>query len=379
MAQFGVVYPLWSFAGEQDQRLARLIGEVGIDHITVPVITGPVTHFRFEPETGPHYFHTEGGWHYQPERERYGGTDIHPRTADWLKKSNPLPKLMELARRNKVKVLFRFDLRAWIASAHPTSEVMLRNAWDEPMAAAGPCVLHPGFRALFRGSIEDLLRLQPAGLELVNYSTTRWVDQDQIDYGPLKVAQTPALGACFCAACTGIAEASGHGASGLRRLAQLEVARLSRPVDSSSQPDELQSFVCERSKAGADYLARLTASLKLDGLPLFDAFGFGSWMSSMPPESAWTSLFILPRNDARRRLSRADWSGSPASRGKHALSVTSWRPVFGQSSDLVRFVTASVADGKQFLEFEDVDAAPMEVTTWIKQAVRFARRLGADA
>lgn len=377
MAQFGVVYPLWSFAGEKDERLARLIGEVGIDHITVPVITGPVTQFRLEPETGPHYFHTEGGWHYQPEKSLYGGTDLHPRTAEWLKKSNPLPKLAELARRHRVAVHFRFDVRGWLADAFPTSEAIVRNPWDEPMPCAGACIQQPGYRSLLRGAFEDMLSYQPDGFELMNYSCTRWVTDDEFAHGGLRFTHSLGLGLCYCGACREVAENAGIDWHGLLRLAQLEVAAIAAWPPSSLEKDLLNRHVAACAASAAEYMAGLTERLQLSRLRLLATMS--EWVRPFPPDSPWRPLSILAWNDSWRRYKVGESREFLLDKNSDAKAVSAWRPFFEQSSDLVRFVTASVADGASMIEFEDVDAAPKEVVSWLKQAVRFARRLGVDA
>ncbi|MGE3182472.1 MAG: hypothetical protein AB7N71_12645, partial [Phycisphaerae bacterium] len=162
---YGVVYPLWSFHGDTDNRLARLIGEVGVDHITVPVVTGPVVDFRAAPTAGPHHFETQGGWHFQPEREHYHTNEVKPKSADWLRTRNPLPQLVELARKRDLQVHFRVDLPAAFLSAPGHETCAVRNMWDEQVPIAGPCTLHPDYRAMFRGTVEDLLTYAPDGFE----------------------------------------------------------------------------------------------------------------------------------------------------------------------------------------------------------------------
>ena len=60
-ADFGLVYPLWNHTRAADSLLDRVVGEVGIDHLTVPVVTGAQTQFRLSGGFESPYFHTEGG------------------------------------------------------------------------------------------------------------------------------------------------------------------------------------------------------------------------------------------------------------------------------------------------------------------------------
>src|SRR5262245_59155093 len=103
---FGVVYPLWNHTREPGNLLDRLVGEVGIDHITIPVVTGPVEQFRpyFFPDAP--YFGTEGGWHYPPG-ERLIAARIKPHVATWCGKRDILSQVRTAAERQGLKVYLR--------------------------------------------------------------------------------------------------------------------------------------------------------------------------------------------------------------------------------------------------------------------------------
>jgi hypothetical protein len=56
------------------------------------------------------------------------------------------------------------------------------------------------------------------------------------------------------------------------------------------------------------------------------------------------------------------------------LSLPIWRPMFDQSSALVRTLTEAVAADIRYIDLEDAHSASREALTWARQAVRFARR-----
>jgi hypothetical protein len=56
------------------------------------------------------------------------------------------------------------------------------------------------------------------------------------------------------------------------------------------------------------------------------------------------------------------------------VTLPVWRPTIAQAGDLVRVVSTAAKAGVTFFDFEGTDEAPGEAITWLKQAVRFARR-----
>jgi hypothetical protein len=59
-----------------------------------------------------------------------------------------------------------------------------------------------------------------------------------------------------------------------------------------------------------------------------------------------------------------------------ALALPFWRPAFDEAGDVVRLVAEAAAAGVRFFDFEGLHETPPDALTWLKQAVRFARRRG---
>ena len=56
------------------------------------------------------------------------------------------------------------------------------------------------------------------------------------------------------------------------------------------------------------------------------------------------------------------------------LALAVWRPAFREAAELVRLVAEAVGLGISAIDFEGLTEAAPEAVTWLKQAVRFARR-----
>ncbi len=101
--------PLWLTL--VDDRLERLLGEVGPDAVVLPLITEPRTTFRREPPNGqPHTFVDTGGWTY-PSAPRSVGGVFSPRTAAWVGRRNLLTPTLSLLRERQTHIIFEFAPR----------------------------------------------------------------------------------------------------------------------------------------------------------------------------------------------------------------------------------------------------------------------------
>lgn len=107
---FGLVYPPWNHTKAAGNLLDRVVGEVGIDHLTVPAVTGEQTQFRLIGGFESPYFHTEGGWHFPPQVKLYAASGVRPRAAKWLGTRDPIADIREAAEKLGLRVVLRVDL-----------------------------------------------------------------------------------------------------------------------------------------------------------------------------------------------------------------------------------------------------------------------------
>jgi len=375
-AEFGLYYPPWNYTGKPDDLLERVAGEVGIDHVTIPVVTGECVQFRLGRLDEAPYFHTEGGWHFPAQTKLYTGS-VRPPVARWLGKRDVPARICERAKALGLSVFFRIDVRAVGSLTDRAPHLCQRNAWGQELHTLAACTSNPELRDLLRATLDDLMRYEPSGVELANWSpegTVDWPNRGRA----LQHADVPVLlGMCFCPSCRQIATKTDLDPEQAARSVRVHIANLSAtPTDPRFQElldkDELLgAYRAHRVGDVRDWLDRLASAWA--ELRRFYVRDFDGLRTTGPESDGWAPLLRVGR-DARRRASdaacaeAADWDAS------RAFSILVCHRVFEEASALVNVVTARVRAGADFFDFEGLDETPPEVVTWLKQAVRYARR-----
>jgi hypothetical protein len=376
---FGIVYPLWTDSGGPGKLLDRAVGEVGLDHLTIPVVTGRQEQFRLSPAQPPHCFVTEGGWHYPPDLACYKGGPVKPRSARWFGKRDLLSRVCEYAARRNVAVVFRIDLRAVTGLVEHEPHLRPRNAWGDEVIAAGPCPSNPEVRELLHGTLDDLLRYEPTGFQLVDWAPDLPTDRDaprSLDWQPLarKLADV-----CFCPPCRQLATLAGSDPDQVARSIQVHVENLlAHPKEDGAaakahEDEVINAYVQIRRRDTAAWLHRL-AEMHRDRRRYFltDA----ATCESVGPLLAEETFLLVLRGF--RPLRAADENTLQAAirslQKAYGLTLPTWRPDVEQAGELVRQVSTTTHAGLEFFDFEGLDEAPEEALTWLRQAVRFARR-----
>ncbi|MBN2446208.1 MAG: hypothetical protein JXO22_05765 [Phycisphaerae bacterium] len=376
-AEFGIVYPLWNEVLAPRDLLERVAGEVGLDHITVPVITGPWHEFRLvtplEPERS---FATEGGWHFPPVSERYRPTGVIPRTARWTGKRNHLARLCERAGALSLRLVFRVDLRGAACASEQHAHLRMRDAWDDELPWA--CVAQAELRELLYAVLADLACYEPAGIELADWAldtSTGQAHETSLSWhaGARRLANT-----CFCPACRQVAAHAGLDADHIARSVRVHTERmLTHPEDDwrgMLAADELLKAYRHgvRPRECADWLTQLSASHPQERQYLLRPVTANGDCTP----AGWYPLLDTPAGTTHEELERGilnrteRWEETPTVWG---LSLPVWRPTFTDSAALVRMVTQTAAAARLF-DLDGVSTALPEAITWLKQAVRFARR-----
>lgn len=376
----GLVYPLWTDPHGPAPRLDRATGEVGLDHLTIPVVTGKLQHFRLEPAQPPHWFASEGGWHFPPDPPCYGRGPIRPRPARWFGKRNLLARIRDYAAQRDIALILRLDLRAVGALLEHEPHLRPRNAWGDEVLAAGACVLNPELRELLHATLQDLLRYEPAGFQLVDWAPDLPVDREpQRPLGWQPLAQELS-DICFCPACRQVSSVAGTDPDQAARSVCVHVQRLlTQPGDQKTPVSVrhdglLNAYQQARRRDTASWLQHLadthqarrryllfTETTASDSIvPLLGEDAFQPLLRTCGPLLAPDGASLQARIRSSTRL--------------HALTLPVWRPAIQQADHLVRLVSAATNAGITFLDFEDLDQAPEEAVVWLKQAVRFARR-----
>jgi hypothetical protein len=263
---FGVVYPLWADPQGPAKLLDRLLGEVGPQHLTIPVVTGRQAQFRLHPAQPPHYFATTGGCHFPPNPECYRSGPVRPSLAGWFGKRNVLARVCDYAAQRELRVIFRVDLRAVTDLPQRHEHLHVRNAWGDAVASAGLCVLSPDVRELLRAVLDDLLRYEFAGFQLVDWTPDLPVDfgeQRPLDWQPV-VRQL--MDICFCPACRQTATQAGVDPEQAARSVRVHGERIATQPDddklaAKARADEvLEAYLHARQRDALAWLTRLAST-----------------------------------------------------------------------------------------------------------------------
>ena len=175
------------------------------------------------------------------------------------------------------------------------------------------------------------------------------------------------LDVCFCESCRQVALAAGVDPDTAARSVRVHfdnAAGASETQQSQRSPDDdrvLVSYRTARASHLNDWLARLAGEHdQRVRTHLLD-----STASRVTDDAA----------DAWRPLVRLTDAGTAKTHEAHAaLSLAVWRPTFSDSAALVRLVSEATEAGVGYFDFEGLHEAPPEALTWLKQALRFARR-----
>jgi hypothetical protein len=376
-ATFGLVYPPWNHTTRPDGLLERAAGEVGIDHLTVPVIAGERTQFRLWGGYESPHFHTEGGWHYPPQAKRYGSCGVRPRPARWCGTRDVLADIRGRADQLGLRLVLRIELGRIRPLVEHTPELRCRNAWGDELLAYGPCVCSSSFRELLRASLADLARYEPAGFELASPT----LNPAWLGAGP-DPGRAPLASCCFCAACRQIAAMAGIDADAAAQEVRAAVERLAQAETDAGRAAEITSGVLaqyERAREEdrrswlvrlAETLAGRTVHLKMrlsEGVPGWpDPEGRRELRGLYELEAGWLS-------SAGREWFSESLRRIPGPKGL-AMHVLVHCGGATPAEELVRRTSAAAADGVDYFDFEGLEEAPTAAVTWLRQAVRYARR-----
>ena len=374
-ATFGLVFPLWNMALDE-HLLERALGEVGFDHVVVPAVTGPVSEFRrYQPLEPRRRFQTRGGWHYPFDRERYASLIAPPPKAEWVSKRDHLESVADATARAGVDLVLRVDVRGALAPWGDECYNNFQNAWDDVLRDGMPCVLDQHVRALLHATFDDLARYSPAGVELCEWQ----LDQLSASVGESTSGPRDRLlrQICFCPACTQCAERAGLDVDAVRQVVRIEHQRWAEidaarhdSVEHTPWPDLLAaSSKCRRVEAQhwIEQLGRRHAEWRrtLTRRQEYDAD------SVLWPEGWSRMVCVVGSAEAIMR------DGARLGDDGDALSLRYGRPSHGDAAALVRSLEQAVRKGVRYFDFEGVAEGLPDEITWLKQAVRYARR-GAE-
>ncbi len=371
-ATFGLVFPLWNMALDEEL-LERALGEVGFDHVVVPAVTGPVSEFRmYRPLEPQRVFQTRGGWHYPFQREHYASLIGPPPKAEWVTKRDCLGAVRDVVARRGLQLYLAVDVRAPVVDLGDGRYCNFQNAWGDTLRRERPCVLDPQVRALLQTTLDDLARYEPIGVELSGW---------KLDEGPQSVSCFMAplmhrdmIEICFCPACEECASRAGQDADAVRDAVRRQhLAWADHGTTGSTSPEERRWYQLVnayrecRCVEGRRWLDQLAGRY-----PQWRCLGPGNGPDPCYP------LIKLP--ELQRWLpSGAVWDAGcePGDEEivRHGMTLVNLVATeFTEAAQLVRAVDELTRRGAEQIVFDGLTECLPDRLTWLKQAVRYARR-----
>lgn len=327
--RIGLTFPLWTHR-DAAGLLEQAAGEIGIDHVVVPVVTGPLAVLRNPAWCTPPAFQTEGGWHFPPDLKRYTACGVRPHAARWMAQRDQLSQLAQIAVRLSIRIVVRMEPAAAVSAVDHHESLLMRDPWSEPFTSHAGCLCNPAVRELALASIQDAERAAVEQIELL---------RDIPSCSTARCLQACGLAeACFCGACRQLAEREGVDAEAAMLEARQRMERMFHAAAANAvEPREPDAPLDRWLRSRVVDLERWSSGLRRDGRPV-----------------------VEDAASARRR-------------GELFELVLNVRSA-DSASELVRSASGAVERGARRIVFCDLDTAPQAALTWAKQAARFARR-----
>lgn len=380
---FGIVYPLWAHDDDGGPtRLERVVGDVGIEHLSIPVITGPRRWLRAFGDVPSPYLVTAGDWHYHADAKLYAASGVRPRAARWLGHRDVFKRVVDFAAARGIGLELRVDLLAAPAVRTAEGVPLERNAWNMTDESAPVCLSAPTTRELIGAAVSDLARFTPRALVVES--------PFQPDRG---LPYLPSLGAwwaltdlmrlCFCAACRQIAHGAGIDADaaarsvvvhGGRALEEHGAGREYDVADALANDPILRAYSECRWESLRQWLSRLASDHpSIAFARQVEDFGTHSVESfSGMHTRGWHRQMALSWPDDEE--STAEFVAQAQQFDVTRVEIDLWA-AFGRGDDaLLRLVHALVSGDVTHIDFVGLDELPDSSLDALRKALRFARR-----
>lgn len=371
---FGLSFLPWTYQQGCAEWFEATAGEVGFEHVVIPAVGGAHAIMGLCLADSPRHFVTEGGWHFPADGPSYKALKHRPPVARWTKNADHLAQVAKQSRRLGLGVVLRVSLRGVEPLLERETQLAQRSAWGEVIPGADACVLNPQVRELLHETISDLKRYEPAVIELADWAPDRPVERREKRPVEWNREARELLDICFCAACRDAARRAGvdpePAAAFVRaRLTQL-LSRPPKPGAGEEAGDEetLRTYQRARNEEAVrwlDWLSGTVSPLPVHSLLGFDSIGEAGWPTEGPV------ILRLSSVREKRWCAEDEPLDGEAVRG---IAAGVWQPFAETSAELVRFVAAAAGRGIAYFDFEGLQESPPEAVTWLKQAVRYARR-----
>jgi len=376
-------YQLWDFdPAALDSSFEKLIGDLGIDGLSVGLVQPTVRAIRRQAGRGPRLLHQSAGMHFHADASCYTASRVKPIAAKWLRHRNPFAQLTRLAADRHLEVHVRIDLS-------DMSELIERHPWAGTVSLEGEsnstrlCPSNPDVLAFLGGLVDDITRNYPVSrIDLTGAGFAESVQIPSVcSVGPqCSELESFLLAVCFCPSCREFAQRTGVNLdAAIGEYTQALDAQFNRTGSLESSIDAclevwanlrayFESSLNARSHQMAHLRERSRVPLALRPLP------------GTPPERAavlrgWTDAVVVPDNELSQEktalhLWQRHWPQiSPVEIEVHPAPPEHWN-----SQSLVKRVMTLCHDGHTTLHFGPMGELAPPSVEWIRQAVRYAKR-----
>lgn len=387
MFQTYVACYLWDLVDEGiDTVLDRLVGETGATGVCLAMCSPRVGVLRPHREVAPRTFRSEGGLQYQPSKDAYTATRLHPVVAEWLRKANPLAAVVEGCQSRGLALRGRITCcnAPALAGRYPSAAV--KDVFGD-VNPAWLCPSNPDVREYLRATVADLSGLYPfetLEIEAFAFPLPGRAGGDRLICPELGPAGEWLLRLCFCESCRQAAAGEGIDAAAAARSVTVTLEKslasgepVRKPVEDLLASDEILRAYVEwggRQVTGLVALLRQACQRRLVVRRDEDVLAGGGDMKAiaghcdallMPPPKPMT-------DDVQPGVEAA--AAEIGDVGRVEVGVSACAPECPDSAALVRALSTAARLGVRTAVVENYGLMPIARLTWIKQAVRYATR-----
>lgn len=356
---------LWDLLDEGvDDVLDSLKGEANISAISIPLVCPPVDALRVHKGVSPRTFRSRGGAQFQPQAEHYAGTRLRPVVAEWLRRKDPLPHVIEAAIKRGLGVRGEIVCSDAPTIADKYPHAACKNVYGDP-SPSRLCPANPDVQEYLRALVANLQQgyaLAEIEISGLDWRGPKFAADTPLDTSPTRPALARRaiayLGAiCFCESCRQQADRAGLNVT---RIAQEVEATLDRLLSSGEAAEDVDGIRAQIDGLAAyeAYQHKLLLHLRLP-TPVV-ATAIAPAPAGTNPATPLTGQILVPPGAA---AIEPDW----------LVDVTLDGPL-ADAADLVRWVSELVTASPRGVTFAHYGAMPRARLAWVKQAIRKAQR-----
>lgn len=381
---------LWDLVDEGlDEACDQIQGNLGAAGVSVATSYHCVAQLRPRADVRPRLFHSQGGLCFQPERSQYEHISFNPVVASWLANENPLAEVSKRCQERKLA------LHGWTVCCHQEvlavarPELACRNAFGD-VDRTWLCPAHPDVRHYLCGLVADLSRNY--AIDVIELESPHWPESRHVHehkkVGPLlpPVAET-LLAQCFCDACRSAAADAGVDAKAVQtrvadllntflRTEKIGIRSLNELADRDTDAAAFFEWRFNTVKhLIADIKKACRSKLLVYGVQRSLATGYDP-ARILPHVDALMDFAYSPETSPLEAAGKALADLLPEQTDGWAIGLNATHFATPNAQALVRNATRAAELGFTQANIYNYGLLTDERFTWVRQAIRSARRVG---